>query len=149
MRVANCKRERIGRIFRLGQHWQLQEKLDHLLHLLLACRAIADDGEFGFFRSILENGYPSSRCSNDHDTTGHPQFKCALHIFINKLRFNSNSIGGVLIEKFFQTVEESQIARRKIQICRWTDASKIHRLDARMTNSDHPVARDARSRIDS
>ena len=146
--MADGEGESVGCVFGFWQNGEFEQELDHLLDLLLAGRAMADDGKLGFFGGIFKNRDPPFGCSHQKDASGHPQFHRALDIFIDELGFDRNGIGLILVEDFFQSVEKGEVPLGEGKVRRRADAAEVDRLEVGMAPPNHPVPGDARARVD-
>lgn len=145
--AANRKGQRIGSIFRFGQLWQSQQRLNHPLHLLFARLTFADDRLLCFLWSILENGNFPPRCSEQNHPFRHAEFQRALHIFHHKLRLDGDRFWLKFFDQLFHTIEDDLVSFLKSQIGRRADAAEIERHTLMRRVLDDAVASDPRARV--
>jgi hypothetical protein len=115
------------------------------LHLEFAGIAVADDGEFGLFRSKFIEGNRFARSGEVDHSFGHAEFDGALRIFENELGFNGNCGGLKTVDQRFDAFKENLVAVLQIELGGRFDASEIDRLSVFV---DQAIACDASAWID-
>jgi len=139
--------KRIGSIGWLWQRGKVELHLDHVLHLVFASRAGANDCQLDFLGGVLKHGDLPFCGGDQHSTACHPELECTLHIFINELGFYRNSLWLECCDEVLNRFENDKVP--VVFVCRsgWPDGTKIERLPLLPFCTDDTVAGDMRPRI--
>ena len=146
--MADGDGERIGRVL-LRFSWQFEQRLNHVLDLILGCRTGPDDGLFYFSRLVLK--YRQSLVNARDDS--HPPCMAQLQGRICTPRhedlLDSQLIGYVFSDDLRNTGKNLVELFREGRLVGGADAAACNIFQVRANGAEHTISRHPGTWIDS
>src|SRR5262249_51299827 len=148
MQVADGGGKRVGGV-RRERAAETEKRPHHLLHLLFARVAVADDGLLDLYRRILVKDNILLRGREERDTARLTELERTEGVLREKDFFEADTVGAVPRDDFTKSVVNALEAHALRLPCRTGDRAVIDVHERAARHFDHaPTGRD-RARIDS
>ena len=146
--MADRQGERVRRVVGTRDGLELQKPLDHIHHLPLFGKAIADDRLLDLHGRVLKHGHAGLCPCQQHNAAPMPHMDGGGDIGVEKELLHRHGVDGVAAHKLLKEIENLQQPLRELLAGRGAKGVVFQRGKAVFLVGDHPIAHRGDSGVD-